>query len=331
MTSVDRMFQRNFEILLSNASGIRDGNAGAVHDARIATRRLRALLPIALASLAEPQRDAAATTLRRIGRTLGAVRDVDVSLEQLDGLELRLPSASRAIASLRLMLLARQEAARRRMIKRLERVSFDELESARRQFGSRVLFTRTSASQARAAAETLDRRAQQLRDRVGRAGGVYFPNRTHAVRIAAKKLRYLLEFMLEGAERKRVLKTLKRAQQQLGDLHDRQTLADVVDAARASNETSGALAEEYATLLAWVHADIRRLYDEYANGAREDLQLIVRDLPAHAKRDRARRWLAVGAFAAPSVVYWLSRRQPAPQPSSSLRTTRPADCAATVS
>ena len=327
MTSVDSDFRNNLDILLSSASGIRDGNAGAVHDARVATRRLRALVPIALAALPEEERDGVSDTLRRIGRTLGATRDADVSLEQLDGLELRIPSAARAITALRLMLLERQAFARRRMLKRLERTSFDDLVSVGRELGSRIRLTRTSAARARAAAAAIDARARGLWDDVERAGGVYFPKRTHAVRIAAKKLRYLLEFALGGPDRKRTLRTLKQVQKQLGALHDRQALADVVGAARAN---ANALPEEYDALLAWIHADIRRLHDDYASGVREDLRGMLRELVRRRKIDRTNTWLAVGAFAAPSVVFWLSRRQPA-QPSSSLRTNRPAACAATVS
>jgi CHAD domain-containing protein len=330
MTGIDRVFRTNLEVLLSNASGIRDGNAGAVHDARIATRRLRALLPIALAVMPERQRDAVSSTLRRIGRTLGAVRDTDVSLEQLDGLELRIPSASCAITALRLMLLERQAFGRRRMLKRLEQVPFDDLVAVARPLGSRFAFTRAPGVKARATATAIDSRTRKLWESVERAGGVYFPNRTHAVRIAAKKLRYLLEFTLEGAERKRTLKRLRRVQQQLGHLHDRQTLADVVEAARANDDTDAVPDYEYAALLAWIHDDIRRVYAEYVGEARESLRRVVRELVRHRQSDRAHTWLAVGAFAAPSLAFWLSRR-PRAQPSSSLRTERPADCAATVS
>jgi CHAD domain-containing protein len=329
MTAIDRVFRTNLEVLLSNASGLRDGNAGAIHDARIATRRLRALLPIALAVMPERQRAAVTSTLRRLGRTLGAVRDTDVSLEQLDALELRIPSAARAITALRLRLLERQAFGRRRMVKRLEQVPFDDLVAMARPLGSRFAFTRTSGARARATAAAIESSARKLWESVERAGGVYFPNRTHAVRIAAKKLRYLLEFTLEGAERKRTLKALRRVQQQLGNLHDRQTLADVVDAARANDETDGVPSEEYAALLAWIHDDIRRLHDEYAGASRESLRQVVRELVRQRKTERANTWLAVGAFAAPSVALWLSR--PKAQPSSSLRTERPTDCAATVS
>ena len=329
MTRADSLFRTHLDVLLSNAPGIRDGNAVAVHDARIATRRLRALLPVALAGMAEQQQDAVSTTLRRIGRTLGATRDVDVSLEQLDGLELRIPAASRAITALRLMLLERQAFARRRMVKRLERARFDDLVTVARQLGSRFRFARSSAARA-CAADAIESHARTLWDRVARAGAVYFPKRTHAVRIAAKKLRYVLEFALDGPDRKRMLRTLKQVQKRLGVVHDRQTLADLVEAARAEKADGDALAGEYGALLAWIHDDIRRLHDEYAGEPREGLRQVVRELVGRRKTDRANKWLAVGAFAAPSVAFWLSRRQPA-QPSSSLRTERPADCAATVS
>lgn len=324
MTSVDRAFRTNLSILLSNAAGVHDGNAGAVHDARIATRRLRALLPIALSAAPEKQRNAVAAALRRIGRTLGAAREADVSLEQLEGLELRIPSASRAITALRLTLIDRQAGARRKMVKQLERLPFEELEAAAPAVGS--WFARRTGTRARLTAAAIELRARKLWDDLERASGVYFPNRMHSVRISVKKLRYLLEFTLDGADRKRTLKALKREQQRLGTLHDRQTLADLVEVERAS----GTMPEEYASLLAWIHADIRRLHQEYASVARDDLRQIAHVMATGRTADRANAWLALGAFAAPPVMFWLSRRRPA-QPSSSRRTNLPVDCAATVS
>ena len=324
MTSVERAFRDNLAILLSNASGIREGNAGAVHDARIATRRLRALLPIALAAAPDGQRNAVSATLRQLRRTLGAARDADVSLDQLEGLELRIPSASHAIASLRLTLLDRQASARRRMVKQLERLPLEELEAAVARLGS--WFTRRSAARSRATAEAIELRARKLGEDIERAGGVYFPKRTHAVRISAKKLRYLLEFTLDDPDRKRTLKALKNVQQRLGKLQDRHTLAQAVDAERAN----GAMPDEHEALLAWIHAEIRQLHGEYTDTYRDDLREVVHGLLPRRQSQRKQRWLAIGAFAAPSVVFALARRR-ASYPSSSLRTNLPVDCAATVS
>ena len=325
MTSLDRAFQTNLDILLSNAPGIREGNRGAVHDARVATRRLRALLPVVMAGHLEQQTEATSALLRRVGRALGAARDADVSVKQLKGLELRIPSASRAITALRLKLMDRQAAARRELVKKFERVALDDLESAVRPLRSPFRFTKRSAARARAIGAGIGTRARKLWDDVEHAGGVYFPNRTHAVRISAKKLRYLLEFALDGPDRKRTLKTLKSVQEQLGSLHDRQVLADLVEAESAS----GAMPEEYASLLAWIRSDMRQLHADYAGKSRDNLRAIVHGLMQSRKSDRTSAWLAVGAFAAPSVMFWLSR--PPAHPSISRRTSLPADCAAIVS
>jgi CHAD domain len=66
--------------------------------------------------------------------------------------------------------------------------------------------------------------------------GVYFPNRSHAARIALKKLRYAAEIavgtsMIADAE---LLRTLKKSQDVLGELHDRQALIDELRQAPAS-------------------------------------------------------------------------------------------------
>ena len=233
MTNVERAVQTNLSILLSNAAGLRQGNPEAIHDARIATRRLRALVPIAMAALPDEQRDAAAGMLRRIGRTLGSARDLDVALQQLEGLDLRVPSASRAITSLRLTLMERQASARRQMVKRLEELPLDDLASVAGMRASPLRLPWRSGTRAHAMDTAIESRTHELREDIERAGGVYFPKRAHAVRISVKKLRYLLEFAMDGPARKRTLKALKRAQEKLGTLHDRQTLADVAEEERA--------------------------------------------------------------------------------------------------
>jgi CHAD domain-containing protein len=71
-------------------------------------------------------------------------------------------------------------------------------------------------------------RAADASEAIVHATGVYFPNRAHAARIDLKKFRYAAEIavatgLLADAER---LRTLKKSQDLLGDLHDRQTLID---------------------------------------------------------------------------------------------------------
>ncbi len=65
-------------------------------------------------------------------------------------------------------------------------------------------------------------RAQDLRDHIERTGTTYHPEPLHEVRIAIKKLRYVLEITAEAglARVLRPLRTLKAAQESLGHLHD---------------------------------------------------------------------------------------------------------------
>src|SRR5688500_6770107 len=69
---------------------VRDGAADAIHEARIATRRLREVLPL-LVQYEPAAIETSAATAKRLGRVLGRVRELDVLDETLRGFEQRLP------------------------------------------------------------------------------------------------------------------------------------------------------------------------------------------------------------------------------------------------
>src|SRR5205814_1476829 len=79
-------------------------------------------------------------------------------------------------------------------------------------------------------------RAGALKTAIDDAGAVYLPGRLHTVRIALKKLRYGVELSAEIAATKPgpALRTLKQAQDSLGQLHDVQVLIDRVRQLQAS-------------------------------------------------------------------------------------------------
>jgi CHAD domain-containing protein len=89
--------------------------------------------------------------------------------------------------------------------------------------------------------ERIGTHARSVASAVDHAGGVYFPNRAHAVRIAAKKLRYSVEL----AERTglwrppRLLRDLRRVLGTLGSLHDAQVLLDRLDDLLPRDEVDG--------------------------------------------------------------------------------------------
>src|SRR4029450_7505707 len=79
------VLRRPLTPLLAKEPGTRLGDdVEELHDMRVASRRLRAALSL-FADVLPPSAASFGDDLRWLGRALGAVRDFDVQLEQLDG------------------------------------------------------------------------------------------------------------------------------------------------------------------------------------------------------------------------------------------------------
>ena len=189
------VLRRQFAALLANEPGTRLGDdIEHLHDMRVASRRLRAAI-----GLFEGVLPAGAARLRAdlawLGQTIGAVRDLDVQLAQLDEwAELSGDVESAAVAPLRTLLRGQRAAARAEMLLALDSPQYERFV---RRFG-RMLRTRSGARTptARAAApELVLRRHQKLRKSIKGVGRNGDPAAYHALRIAAKRLRYTLEFL----------------------------------------------------------------------------------------------------------------------------------------
>ena len=214
---------------------LRDGDVEGIHRTRVATRRLREALPVVAGAAAGSRK--LRRTLRDLGRALGPVREIDVSLallEELDGTG-RFERAS--LDRLARELAHDRDAAWTGARRTLEDVDPHALMARLR---SVVAALQTPRGEARppgaAAVEWLpllhlhaSRRAGQVTAAVEEAGALYLPERLHRVRIAVKKLRYARELVEEanGARRPSVrLRLLKDLQEMLGRLHDVQVLID---------------------------------------------------------------------------------------------------------
>lgn len=273
---------------------VRDADVEAIHDARIATRRIRAMFDIIGRDRRHEDLDGVAPVVRRLGRALGGVRDVDVQLELVRCVESRIPRAASALADVRRDLWRRRGRRARKLVKTLERIEWQDLEPIRRQ-----LTGVARPSHRREAGDAVRAQASQLAGAVAHASGVYFPDRAHAVRIAIKKLRYVTEAApLSRRRARRALKVLKRTQKTLGLLHDRQVLLDALEGHEGDAGAVEALAD-------WLSADCRELFDEYRQ-QRGTLLLVARDLErggaALAAATPIRRVLAVAVAAAPAML-----------------------------
>ena len=268
------------------------GNDLGVHQARVTSRRLREAVPVFATGLTGSKAGKARRKIRRLTRALGSVRELDVTVQLLDELA-RSPLVSRdAVEDVRARVMKERDAKRKTMIERLEDVNIEKLD--RRLASVSAALNEASAEPWRKALATrLLRRSRRLTAAMNEAGQMYAPERLHAVRIAAKKLRYALELAADSGVKQAAphVRTIKRAQDMLGKLHDWQVLETHVAAVqaepRAGRSQSRAALENLARQ---IEDQCRHLHGRYvaSAGALREAALAVRKvivpLVAHPSR-----------------------------------------------
>ena len=235
-----------------------DHTIEGVHGMRVSTRRLRAALSFFRDAFDNSARMAANTALRDLGRTLGAVRDLDVLSQRVAK---KLDDASLARAP-----LARERSSARELLgEALAGRRFTDLIAALRDLlpGSpdhaqvkKLSITKATPGALRRAFRRANRQAR----RVKRHGTV---EQAHELRKAGKRLRYGLEFLNTVFDTSETVAALKDLQVTLGRLND---------AANAA-KTLGELAARVEEVAA---GEARRLAEEYGGEARAALA----ELPA---------------------------------------------------
>src|ERR687891_261110 len=107
------LLKQRLTALLEAMPAAQAGDRRSVHQARVATRRLREALPVLRTSLDAHAIDRARHRVRRMTRALGPVRELDVSLQQLEEFANRGVATGRAIAKVR-QSIAQERLHRRR-------------------------------------------------------------------------------------------------------------------------------------------------------------------------------------------------------------------------
>jgi len=292
------LLHRQVSVLQDRMPAVLDGAADGVHDARIATRRIRELLLLTGEWHRPEVVDHLHEGFRAVGRALGKVRDADVRILLLEHLKPRIPSAAPALLGMRQQQERRRLELMRRLIKQFEDDGL--LDLMREALPGR----RASAGWGRGSGRrwqqqlqsSLRDRAQRATDAINHATGVYFPHRAHSARIAIKKLRYVLE-IAEATRTHRAtgaIPTLKKAQDILGELHDRQELIDELGEVKPGD----AATDQLSLVTPIVAADISDLHARYLS--RRNLVLAVAGEARHLKNTRraaAPLMFAAGALA----------------------------------
>jgi CHAD domain-containing protein len=271
------------------------GDVRAVHRTRVSSRRLRELLPVL--QLKSDVVRKLNRRLRKVTKRLGVVRELDVLLMLIDELHVSRREHSQALGRMTVAVSQERDAARERLS---HRMPIDKLRRIARNLARIVDGLREKepttgrASAAEAWRWAVDARTAVRASRLGlaitQAGSVYLPERLHAVRIALKKLRYSVELATAAAGRKpgAELRTLKRAQDALGRLHDLQMLIEHVRQVQASlAPPSVAVFRALDGLMIALENECRQLHARYMR-QRARLQSIASALGSHPERTQPR-------------------------------------------
>jgi CHAD domain-containing protein len=278
--------------------GLLNGEEQAIHDARVATRRIRAVIPLVDGWPRQGDRDDLRATFKALGRKLGRARDVDVRLTLLAGLEECVPAAAPSVAVISTAERARRVKRTKAVIRALDRLGLRDAPPDPRCWSNgswRQRIVDDLRSRARAAAAAIDR-----------AAGVYFRGRLHRTRIALKKFRYTVE-IADAAGLGRFaepIEVLKKAQAILGDVHDREMMTALLERYAEDDAVRGRDVTIARDLL---EAQARALHRRYLS-RRERLCAVCHGLPQVASRFRlpsslfvATAMVAASALLAPRV------------------------------
>jgi CHAD domain-containing protein len=265
-STAESLLKRHLRAVRASIAGALDGEVDDVHNVRVSSRRLRELLPVVAGQSPSRKVKRLRRFARKLTRTFGPVREMDVAAELLAALAAH--RHLQGIAAVRRTLTSERDRRRRMMLERMDRVDLtrklDRLAEPEKMVGLEDLQREAPAL----VAARMLARAARLEETIEAAGSLYEPERLHQVRIAVKKLRYSLELVPElrlgqvGPD----LKRLKAAQDLLGSLHDLEVLAafarslDVKGTRRRLQKLVGVLDEE----LRQHHAQFLRRRDALA-------------------------------------------------------------------
>lgn len=222
---IQLVLKRYFVEFLQLEPGARLGeDREALHQMRVATRRMRAalrlfqdFLPVSVLRYRE--------SWRWITNVLGPVRDLDVKLEQLDAWRAEAPDDEQgAFAEIAPIVFRQRALARKRMLRSLDGNRYARLT----QRFAQILEQGPAKSCARHSllGDVLPNLVEPLHRKVLKAGKriKHTPDleNYHRLRIAAKKLRYALEFSspLSRNHAKNLRKRLVKLQDVLGQFND---------------------------------------------------------------------------------------------------------------
>jgi inorganic triphosphatase YgiF len=292
-----KIVARQLERLKEHDPGTRIGDEPELlHNARVSTRRLRAAVRAFAIAMPEQLHRALLDELRWLGRTFGAVRDLDVQLANLDQYAMPLPSAYRtALKPFRDHLDAERSRHRRELLTALDSARYFRLLGKLERFSSSRPRPERLPEPARQAirifaATVIEHTSERMLRRGRRLDQASSPEEMHPLRIHGKRLRYQLEFLAEltGKPGRRMVKKLIRLQDLLGALNDATVAASFICAyldgpGKHAGASTSLAVQEFAQAGLRRSEELRRAFDKAwkrfaAKRTRKKIRAILQDL-----------------------------------------------------
>lgn len=222
--------------LEAHEAGTRQGaDPEALHDMRVATRRLRAMLSLFRDAL-PPEAESLRQELGWLARHLGAVRDLDVQIEQVEAWTAEgEPEDHEAYAAVGALLRRQREPEFAALVDALDAPRYRDMVASLRQVldAGPPQDGPAAAPLLLAMPSRVRRRYKKLRRQGDALLDAAPPHELHQLRIRGKRLRYALEAVLDvyGKPARAVIERLVMLQDLLGQHQDAyvamETLADV--------------------------------------------------------------------------------------------------------
>ena len=308
-----RLLQRRARALQRHLPAAVAGEDAGVHQARVATRRLREAVPVLATGLKHSKAGKARRKIRRLTRALGTVRELDVTLQLISELTQKERLPRTALEEIRRHVIQERDKRRAVMLERLEAVDADKL-GRRLESVSDALEKSQDEGWRQVLSARIVKRARRLQDAITKAGQMYAPDRLHDVRIAAKKLRYGVELAADSGVRAGapLVTRIKRVQDLLGRLHDMQVLESHIAEVQAGPAASRpAMHEALEQVASHVAAECRHLHARYlmsVDAIQEVCATVLSRIVPETARVRARRPLKMSLARRPGAKAAGARR-----------------------
>ena len=170
-----RLLRQRLQALVDALPAATSGDVTSVHRARVASRRLRAVLPVLAEAARSETLARARRQVRRVTRALGPVRELDVALGHLDEIGPRAGVPARALASVR-RAIEEQRRRRRTHAGRHHAGDAGAARGRRPRPGATPPPRRRADAEVRAARRRAVRRAAELRAALRDAGPLTSPS-----------------------------------------------------------------------------------------------------------------------------------------------------------